>query len=159
MKKTINPPLARTLIRKRRHTASRPTPKLSGHRSGVENGEVIVQTQFVGIGFNVTAGNSQDQLEQFPAGFFKVFLSSGNLFGVAAKASPFSRTRSPGLNTSTICDCPDLAMELRIFSTTLASTPFLLPGLGLAVMPQGHRSHQHRGQSRGMVAIVKRKVG
>src|ERR1700687_4929295 len=56
-----------------------------------------------------------------------------SLAGVAANVMPFLRTRSPGDSTSTIAVVPDLTIEPSDFSTILASPPFLLPGVVLAL--------------------------
>jgi hypothetical protein len=56
-----------------------------------------------------------------------------SLAGVAANVMPFLRTRSPGDSTSTIAVVPDLTIEPSDFSTMLASPPFLLPGVVLAL--------------------------
>ena len=56
-----------------------------------------------------------------------------SLAGVAAKISPFSRTRSPGDSTPEIGLVPDLITEPIAFSTMLESPPFLLPGVVLAL--------------------------
>ena len=56
-----------------------------------------------------------------------------SLAGVAANSMPFCRAFSPGDSTPAIGPEPDLTIEPNDFSTMLASPPFLLPGVVLAL--------------------------
>src|SRR5688500_4268929 len=56
-----------------------------------------------------------------------------SLAGVAANTRPFAVTRSPGAVTAISAVLPAFATDPSAFSTTLASPPRLLPGVGLAL--------------------------
>ena len=56
-----------------------------------------------------------------------------SLAGVAANSMPFCAAFSPGESTPVIGLEPDFTIEPSDFSTILASPPFLLPGVVLAL--------------------------